>query len=100
MLLLKASLCDEVYKWKLLNFVETVSYVNLLTFSLANFYLIRNPSNQRVSAYISVGVALLLFILILIYHIHCVLTKRIWYKRLSSELKHGVYAIMKTEVMQ
>ena len=61
-LLLKASLCDKLYKWKLLDFVETVSYVNLLAFSLANFYLIGNPLNQRVSAYISVGVALLLFV--------------------------------------
>jgi hypothetical protein len=93
MLFLKASLCDKLYKWKLLDFIETLSYVNLLAFSFANLYLIGNASNQRVSAYVSVGVALLLFVLILVYHIQCILIKWIWYKKFFIKLKHRVCVI-------
>ena len=93
LLLLKASLCDKLYKWKLLDFIESVSYVNLLALSLATFYLVGNSPGQRASTYVSVGVALLLFVSILVYHIHCVLTKWMWYKKFTVELKHRVYMI-------
>ena len=93
LLLLKASLCDKLYKWKLLDLTENMSYVNLLAFSLATFYLSGNPSGQKTSAYVSVGVALLLFVSILVYHTHCILTKWMWYKELTIELKHRVYII-------
>ena len=93
LLLVKASLCDKLYKWKLLDFIESISYVNLLIFTLTNFYLLGNPTRQRVSAYVSVGVALLLFVSIVFYHIHCILMKWMWYKKLSIEIKHRVYTI-------
>ena len=93
LLLLKANLYDKVYKQKLLDFIESINYVNLLLFALARFYLPGSPSSQKACAYVSVGVALLLFTCIVFYHVHCLMTKWIWYKKLSIEIKHRIHTI-------
>ena len=49
--------------------MEMISYVNLAFLCLMNFYLLVDKKNQRIVAYISGSVMLLLFVFILFYHI-------------------------------
>ena len=93
LLLLKASVCNQVYKRKFLDFLESVNYINLLIFSVANVCFLGNPPRQRVAAYASVGVAFVLFVSILFYHTHCMMTRWLWYKMISIEMKHRVCVI-------
>ena len=55
--------------------------LNLSAVSIATFYC-RDPQfsgNQTVVVYISVGVALLTFVMILVYHLHqCTINSRAW----------------------
>ena len=90
LLFLKANLSNRIYKRKLLDYIESVSYINLLLFTLASFYSLDNPPSQRISAYVSTSVALTTFLCILFYHTHCFLSNCLWYKRLSIWIKHEV----------
>lgn len=69
-LVLKAFLKrNKIYKQWRLELLEMVSCVNLSFFCLMSFYLLENESSQRVVAYISGSITLVLCIIILFYHI-------------------------------
>ena len=72
LLLLKSLLRVKVYKKRFIEYIDTVSILNLLVFCLACFYAIGNKhatnDSQQIAACISVAVAFVTFVSIIVYH--------------------------------
>ena len=80
-LLLKGCLKkNKIYKKWPLELLEMISYMNLAFLCLMSFYLLEDKKNQKIVAYISGSVMLLLFVLILFYHIifELILKLKLW----------------------
>lgn len=60
---------NKIYKQWHIELIEMLSYINLAFFCLMTFYLLDNKTSQGVVAYISGSIALILFFIILFYHI-------------------------------
>ena len=60
---------NKIYKQWRLELMEMLSYINLSFFCLMSFYLLDDKRSQGVVAYISGSIALILFLIILFYHI-------------------------------
>ena len=73
---------NKVYKSWPIDLLEMISYLNLTLLCLINFYLllIGAKSGQRIVAYISGSITLILFIIISCYHFtfELILKSRIW----------------------
>ena len=77
MLVLKSLLTVKVYTKKFIDYIDTVSILNLLVFCLACFYAIGNKyannHSQQISACISVAVAFATFVTIIAYHLNLII---------------------------
>ena len=60
---------NKIYKKWPLELIEMISFINLTFLCFMSFYLLEDTVNQRIVAYISGSIALVLFIIILLYHI-------------------------------
>ena len=68
LLVLKALFGERVYEKKFVDYLNALSIINILGFSLVSFYSLGNSRNQKSAAFISVSVSILIFIAILLYH--------------------------------
>ena len=68
LLVLKALFGERVYAKKFVDFLNTLSIINIFGFSLASFYSLGDTRNQKSAACVSVSVSILIFIVILLYH--------------------------------
>ena len=84
--LLKAYLGDGIYKQRLLDYLETTYYFNLMLFSLVSFNSADNPQSQRVAIHVSVGITFVMTICTLLYHIHYTLCEIKRYKKASDSI--------------
>ena len=77
LLLLKSLLRVKVYKKRFIEYIDTVSILNLLVFCLACFYAIGNKhatnDSQQIAACISVAVAFVTFVTIIVYHVKLII---------------------------
>ena len=71
LLLFKGCLGNNIYRKNFLGYQDSFCYFNLLFFSLARLYYQNNNLGQVIIAKISIGIAFILFLLILFYHILC-----------------------------
>ena len=62
---IKTLLGERVYRRKWINCLDTVSILNILVFSLMSLYSIGSRQNQEIAAYISVGVAIVTFLIVI-----------------------------------
>ena len=86
LVLLKSSLGEKIYRNKILDTFDGVSYFNLLLFTLASLYSLGDRQSQKVSANISVSISFVMFLGVLVYHIHCTLMKVKCYRQLSHSI--------------
>ena len=78
--LLKTYIGNKVYKIKTLDYTENICYFNLLFLTIATFYT-QQINAQKTSTYASIGVTLVLFLCISIYHVHCAFSNFMWYRK-------------------
>ena len=90
LIMFKSYLGIMIYKRKSLDYLEMASYFNLLFFTMASFYSLGDRQSQKKAAYISVSVALVMFIGVIVSHIHITLSKLQCYKTLSLSIYHLV----------
>ena len=74
LVMLKTHIGNKVYKKRILKF-------NLLFFTVITFYT-QHVSTQKTSTYISISITLVLFLCIMLYHIHCTFSRFMWYKKI------------------
>lgn len=98
--LIKAYLGKRLYKKRLLDYFETTSYFNLLLFSVALFPFQNNPRGHKAAASISFAIALVMFIIVISYHIHLNLHKIWWYQRLQEFLEQRIINRIKARLMK
>ena len=87
-LLLKGCLKrNKIYRQWRLELIEMLSYINLTFFCLMSFYLLEDKTSQGIVAYISGSIALILFVIILFYHIsfEFILKFKFWKRLLRNE---------------
>ena len=84
--LLKAYLGDGIYKRRLLDYLETTYYFNLMVFSLVSFNSADNPDGQIVAIRISVSITFVMTVCTLLYHIHYTLCEIKSYKKASESI--------------
>ena len=77
---------NKIYKNWPLELLEMTSYVNLSFFCLMSFYLLEDKVHQKIVSYISGSIMLVLFIIIMSYHIifELILKSKLW-KRIRSQ---------------
>ena len=75
------------YKSWLVQILEVICYANTLCFCLATFYVSNVEKSQDVIAYISGTISLLLFLIVLSYH---VITQLFFATRLGKKLKNKI----------
>ena len=68
LLVLRAFFGERVYANKFVDYVNTLSIINILGFSLVSFYCLGDSRNQKSAACISVSASILIFTVILLYH--------------------------------
>ena len=90
LIMFKSYFGHTIYRSKTLDYLETASYFNLLFFTLASFYSLGDRHSQMKSAYISVSVAFVMFMGVILYHIHITLSKVQRYKALSHSISQRV----------
>ena len=77
LLVLKSLLRVKVYRKKFIDYIDTVSILNLLVFCLACFYAIGNKHannhSQQIAVCISVAVAFATFMTIIVYHLNVII---------------------------
>ena len=84
--ILKAYLGDSIYKQRLLDYLETTYYFNLLLFSLVSFNSSDNPRSQTAAVRVSVGITFTMTMCTLVYHIHYSLCGIKCYKKASESI--------------
>ena len=84
--LLKAYLGDRIYKQRLLDYLETAYYFNLLLFSLVSFNSADNPQSQTVAIHVSVSITFMMTMCTLLYHAHYTLCEIKRYKNASESI--------------
>ena len=89
-IMFKSYLGITIYKRKSLDYLEMASYFNLLFFIMASFYSLGDRESQRIVAYISVSVAFVMFVGVIVTHIHVTLSKLRCYKTLSFSIYHAL----------
>jgi hypothetical protein len=88
--LLKAYLGDGIYKRRLLNYLETTYYFNLMLFSLVSFNSRDNSHNQKVAINTSVSITFVMTVCTLLYHIHYTLCEIKSYKKASESMMQWI----------
>ena len=77
LLVLKSLLRVKVYRKKFIDYIDTVSILNLLIFCLVCFYAIGNKHannhSQQIATCISVAVAFATFVTIIVYHLNLII---------------------------
>ena len=68
-LVLKSYSQGSLYRKWLLDILEMACYVNIALFSLTELFILEGNRNQKITAYISGSITIILFLLILIYHL-------------------------------
>ena len=84
--LLKSILYGPIYQSLLVEFLETICYVNIIIFSFASFYALETRNGRNVVAYISGTITIVLFLAVIVYHMFTELVFKIkccnkWKKR-------------------
>ncbi len=80
LVMLKTYIGNKVYKKKILDYIENICYFNLLYLTVVTFYT-QHVSAQKTSTYISISITLVLFLCIMLYHIHYTFSRFMWYKK-------------------
>ncbi len=77
---------NKVYKKRMIDYLDSFSYLNLLILSIAQLYNQQNKTGQIIAAKISVSATFLLLILVLTYHTIIALLEIPCLSRLNSSL--------------
>ena len=94
-LLAYLSLVGGVYKLWWLNVIETAFILNLLILSLGSFYQINTGSSIKPVSYTSTGIAFVVFIGILIYHVNLKVTKTKFCEKTKSKSTNYLRSLTK-----
>ena len=91
LLVLKSLLKVKVYKKKFIDYIDTVSILNLLVFCLTCYYAIGNKhatnNSQQIAACISVAVAFVTFVTIIVYHIKLIIPLNTYINMITRQQK-------------
>ncbi len=80
LVMLKTYIGKNGYKKKILDYIENICYFNLLLFTVITFYT-QHASAHKTSTYISISTTLVLFLCIMLYHIHYTFSRFTWYRK-------------------
>lgn len=69
LLTLKSLYGDSLYKKKLIDYLNTVGILNILFFTIVSFYSLGDQHRQKSAACASVSISIMIFVVILLYHI-------------------------------
>ena len=86
-LLLRTFLGNNIYRNRLIGYVNSSFYYNLLALSLARLYCQDSASCQKRSSIISIALAFILFAFILSYHVLCALLEIRQFRHLISSIE-------------
>ena len=86
LVLFKAYLGDRIYKQRLLDYLETTYYFNLLLFSLVSFNSADSPQSQTVAIHVFVSITFVMTMCTLLYHVHYTLCEIKRYKNASESI--------------
>lgn len=72
LLLMKGSLAKNLYKNQLVDFIETITYFNLVIFTTLTLYTFdhHETNNQAAVAYTSVATTFILLLVVLVFHVY------------------------------
>ena len=70
LLLLKVLLSSRVYKKRPTDIIETMTYINIVSFAVLTFYNHNNTNSQKTIANISVSFTFILFLVVIFYHVY------------------------------
>lgn len=69
LLILKSYSQGNLYRKWALDIIEMACYLNIALFSLTEMFILEGNRNQEIAAYISGSFTIVLFLLVLIYHL-------------------------------
>ena len=68
LLVLKAVYGESLYKKKLVDYLNTISLLNILAFTTISFYSLKDPQRQKTAACTSISISIMIFVFIVLYH--------------------------------
>ena len=78
----KVYLGDNIYKNKIIDYLENACYLNLLLLTLVTFYSLNNKNVHKIATYHSIGIIFILSLCVLTYHTYSVLRKIRWCQKM------------------
>ena len=84
LIMLKVYLGDNIYKNKILDYLENTCYLNLLLFTLVTFYSLENVNTQKIVADTSIGVTFIMLLCVISYHSYSAFSKLKWCKKVCT----------------
>ena len=81
LIVFKVYLGDNIYKNKVIDYLENACYLNLLLLTLATFYSLNNEIVHKIATYASIGVISILSLCVLTYHTYSALRNTRWCKK-------------------
>ena len=84
LVMLKVYLGDNIYKNKILDYLENTYYLNLLLFTLVTFYSLENVNTQKIVADTSIGVTFIMLLCVISYHTYYTFSKMKWCKKVCA----------------
>lgn len=72
LLLLKGTLAKNLYKKQFVDFIETITYFNLVVFTTLTLYTFdhHETNNQAAIAYTSISTTFILFLVVIVFHVY------------------------------
>ena len=90
LVMLKVYLGDNIYKNKILDYLENTCYLNLLLLTLVTFYSLKNINTQKIVADTSIGVTFIMLLCVISYHTYSAFSKMRWCKKMCTYLLQKV----------
>ena len=84
LIMFKAYLGENIYKNKVIDYLENTCYLNLLLLTLATFYSINSENVHKIVTHTSFGVTLILSLCVITYHTYSTLRKMVWCQKLCT----------------
>ena len=78
LIVFKVYLGDNVYKNKVIDYLENACYLNLLLLTSVTFYSLSNENVHKIATYASIGVIFILSLCVLTYHTYSALRSTRW----------------------
>ncbi len=84
LIMFKVYLGHNIYKNKVIDYLENTCYLNLLLLTLATFYSINNENVHKIVTHTSIGVIFILSLCVITYHTYSTLRKTLWCQKLCT----------------